>query len=877
MDTLVIALGVLFLSWTTVLESVVRAVGLDNLAGLVTTAFPIVDVIVCSSVLALGMRQPPGTRLTWWLLGGGLVVLTVTDSIYAGLAIDGVRNLAAHPLMAGWMIAPLLVALATMARPNPRARMRRTGPASLGLEFIPYIPVVIAVVVIAFIGLDRNAFVVTTGALLLVGLLTRQAMIVVENVTLTGNLRKQVTELARLGSIVTSSRDAIVGVSVDGLITSCNPAAEKLFGHPAEALIERLPDLISPAGFDALRAMLTSVKRGEQPESCEMEWLRPDGTQVQIGIALSPITDNGVFQGVSIAGQDITERKLVAASLVQAREDALEASRLKSEFLATMSHEIRTPMNGVIGLTGLLLETPLSQAQRQYAEGVNTAGEALLAVINDVLDFSKLEAGKVDLELVDFGIRKLVEEVGALLAPAASEKRLELLAYCLPAVPEVLRGDAGRIRQILLNLAANAVKFTAAGEVSIKVGVSSVEDEQVWVRFEVSDTGIGISDDGRAMLFQAFSQGDASTTRRYGGTGLGLAISSRLVRAMQGQIDVESRQGSGSTFWFEIPLALGQAVTDRLPSYDQLAGKRVIVVDDNATNRQILAAHLTTWQAQPDVVEDAASALSLMRAMAEQGEPYDIAVLDMGLPDVSGIELAATISADPALHGTHLMLLTSSLHFDTGHDRAGRDRRMAGQADSWLGVPRSPAAAGQSHVRASHGSQLATDDHLTSTDSPGRILVVEDNLLNQLVAEGIVAKLGYQVNIVANGVQALEALGSTSYSAVLMDCHMPIMDGFEATREIRRRQDQNSGIPIIAMTAGAMAEDRVRCLDAGMDDYVSKPIDLRAMGELLRKWVRPSQGGGTLGNAQSGPAASAAGQPTIEPRLPGASAVRARR
>jgi PAS domain S-box-containing protein len=876
LDTLVIALGVLFLSWIAVLESVVRTVGLHSLAGLVSTAFPIVDVIVCSTVLALGMRQPPGERLTWWLLGGGLVVLTVTDSIYTGLATDGVRNLAAHPMMAGWMIAPLLVALATMVSPDSRAG-QRTGPVSLGLEFIPYIPVLIAVVVIAHIGVDRRPFIVATGALLLVCLLIRQVMIVLENMTLTGNLRKQVTELARLGSIVTSSRDAIVGVSVDGLITSCNPAAEKLFGHPAKALIGQKSDLISPAGFPALSVMLEGEERGEEIESYEMGWLRPDGSQVQIGMAISPITHDGVFQGVSASGRDITERTLVAESLVQAREEALESSRLKSEFLATMSHEIRTPMNGVIGLTGLLLETPLNQAQRQYAEGVNTAGEALLAVINDVLDFSKLEAGKVELELVDFRVRKLVEEVGALLAPAASDKRLELLAYCLPEVPEILHGDAGRIRQILLNLAANAVKFTSYGEVSIKVGISSVEDDHVWVRFEVSDTGIGIADAARTLLFQAFSQGDASTTRRYGGTGLGLAISSRLVRAMRGQIEVESRQGSGSTFWFEIPLTPGQAVTDGLSGYDQLAGKRVIVVDDNATNLQILAAQLTTWQTQPDVADDAPSALSLMRSMADQGAPYDIAVLDMGLPEIDGLELAARISADPALSDTQMMLLTSSLHFDTAIiERAG--------IGEWLAKPVRSSEFYDRLLRLVSPTTeprtaaiIASGDHLTNTDSPGRILVVEDNLLNQLVAEGIVAKLGYQVNIVANGVQALEALGSTTYSAVLMDCHMPIMDGFEATREIRRRQDQNSGIPIIAMTAAAMAEDRVRCLAAGMDDYVSKPIQLRAMGQLLRKWVRPSRVERRLGHPQSEPVASADGQDAIGPQFPGAAAVRARR
>ncbi|HSU36410.1 MAG TPA: response regulator [Propionibacteriaceae bacterium] len=835
LDALVIALGVLLLSWTTVLESVVHTMGLSSLAGLVMAAFPIVDIIVCSAVLTLGMRQPPGERLTWWLLGGGLVVLTVTDSIYMRLAIMEVRNLAAHPLMVGWMLAPMLVALATMV-PTRSIRVRRAKPVSLGLEFIPYFPVLAAVVVITFQGLDRQPFIIATGVLLLLCLLIRQVMIVLENVKLTGNLKNQVTELARLGSIVTSSRDAIVGISVDGLVTSCNPAAEKLFGCPAPAMIGQKSDLISPDGLPELPSMLKGVESVEQLTTYEIEWLRPDGSCVQIGLAISPITDDGVFQGVSVFAQDITERKLVAASLVQAREDALESSRLKSEFLATMSHEIRTPMNGVIGLTGLLLETPLNQVQRQYAEGVSSAGDALLAVINDVLDFSKLEAGKVELEPVDFKVRKLVEEIGALLAPAASEKRLELLAYCLPAVPEVLRGDAGRIRQILLNLAANAVKFTSSGEVSIKVGVSSVEGDLVWVRFEVSDTGIGIADDGRAMLFQAFSQGDASTTRRYGGTGLGLAISSRLVRAMEGQIDVESRHGSGSTFWFEIPLALGQA-TDGPSAYGQLAGKRVIVVDDNATSRQILAAHLTTWHAQPDEAEDAASALSLIRAMAEQGAPYDAAVLDMNMPDVDGLELAATISADPALSGTPLMLLTSSLHFDPATvERAGIGEWLAKPVRSSEFYDRlvqlvSPRSEPRTPVVMSAGGHPASD-------SSGRILVVEDNLLNQLVAEGIVARLGYQVNIVANGVQALEALGSTTYSAVLMDCHMPIMDGFEATREIRRRHDQNSAIPIIAMTAGAMAEDRVRCLAAGMDDYVSKPIDLKALGELLRKWVR---------------------------------------
>jgi two-component system sensor histidine kinase/response regulator len=471
---------------------------------------------------------------------------------------------------------------------------------------------------------------------------------------------------------------------------------------------------------------------------------------------------------------------------------------------------------------------------------VNTAGEALLAVINDVLDFSKLEAGKVDLELVDFSIGKLIDEMGTLLAPSAAQKGIELLAYCLPDVPDALRGDAGRIRQILLNLASNAVKFTAAGEVAIKVAVIDLQTDTVRLRFEVSDTGIGVDEGGRALLFQAFSQVDASTTRRYGGTGLGLAISSRLVQAMQGQIDMSSEPGHGSTFWFEVPLARGSAhVSDRLTLSDSpLALKRVIVVDDNATSRQVVAAHLTTWHAQPDVAEDARSALTLMRTRAAQGKPFDIAVLDMSMPDVDGLALATIISGEPGLRETRVLLLTSTLLFDAAVvERAG--------IGEWLAKPvRSPELYDRL-LRLAGPPTLAPARVADSRplagpgEGPmGRILVVEDNSLNQLVAEGIVARLGYQVNIVSNGLQALTALASTSYSAVLMDCHMPIMDGFEATREIRRREDQNSNIPIIAMTAAAMPEDRERCLAAGMDDYLSKPIALRAVGEALRKWVR---------------------------------------
>ncbi|MGB9377887.1 MAG: response regulator [Mycobacteriales bacterium] len=544
----------------------------------------------------------------------------------------------------------------------------------------------------------------------------------------------------------------------------------------------------------------------------------------------------------------VIERQRASQELAAARDAAMESSRLKSDFLAMMSHEIRTPMNGVIGLTELLLHTELDERQREYAEGVQGAGDSLLGIISDILDFSKIEAGKLELEVVDFDLLAIMEQAADLVAEAARAKGLELLTHCHADVPTRLRGDPARIRQVLINLASNAVKFTESGEVIIRaLPAPDSATDRAGVRIEVSDTGTGIEPDDLERLFEPFTQADLSTTRRFGGTGLGLAISHRLVEALQGEIGVDSVVGRGSTFWCVLRLPR-QAVATASTEPFHYNGVRALIVDDNAASRSILCEQLGAWRLRPEPALDGRAALKQMRAAVDAGDPYQLVLVDVRMPGRDGIELVDQIGSEPALSGTRLIVLTSA-----GDDGAHLSRSTV--ISGWLTKPVRqstlhkrlmqvlptvvPTRRGGPPAQARVPAPRAAVESIPAPTAPllrGHLLVVEDNAVNQLVAQAMLTRLGYGSDVVPDGVAALAAMEATEYTAVLMDCHMPVMDGYATAAEIRLREGTSRHTPIIAMTAGAIADERQRCLDAGMDDYISKPVKTSDLDAVISKW-----------------------------------------
>ena len=842
LDGLIAGLAVASVAAAFAINEVIKVSGDGRLGSVTDLVYPVGDVLLLALCIGGFFVLPKGYRRFFSLAAVAFATNAIGDAfnlLQPNSRFGYIANGAA------WPISLTLLAIATwrLSADIEMPRVDRVPGFTL-----PSIGALIGLVVmflssVAHIG--RPAVGLATATLLVAG------------VRLVLSAREvHALKSARFTSLIDKTWDLIVVAEADLGVAFITPSSERVLGYaPDDIEGKGLVDLVHPDDSALLIEQLTGLPEDEnEATSFEVRMRHASGEYRVIAWNAANHLHDVSVKGYVLNGGDVTDARQAAADLVAARDAALIASKTKSEFVSMMSHEIRTPMNGVIGLTELLLETELDIEQEELASGVKVSAERLLVIINDILDFSKIEAGKLEIEETPIDGHDVVDDVGRILASMAHGKGLELLVDVQPEVPSSLLGDGTRIQQILLNFGSNAVKFTADGEVMMRIKVLHENTERVALRFEVSDTGLGIAPEDQDRLFSAFTQADSSTTRKYGGTGLGLTICRQLVELMGGRLGLESTPGEGSTFWFELSLRrTHDAPVDRKKGDTRtLSGQRALIVDDNATNRRILRQQLRSWGVEAVEAADGFEALEIAGTAAQDGRAFDLGVIDLNMPGMDGMELARALKADPATASTMLFLLSSS-----GNRLESGASHLTGFAASLTKPVRSSELF--DCLITSLNSGLQTDEpkkalpegpEAETTPAPtvaGKILLVEDNKVNQMVGSKVLESLGYTYEIANNGLEAVNAFQSGFYDAVLMDCQMPEMDGYEATGAIRRLEEETDAVrrlPIIAMTAAAMEGDREACLASGMDDFITKPVRLEIVATVLARWVLPQSDDG---------------------------------
>ncbi|MGD0965532.1 MAG: response regulator [Candidatus Acidiferrales bacterium] len=651
-------------------------------------------------------------------------------------------------------------------------------------------------------------------------------------------LEKRVAErTAYLNALIENNPLAILVLDSDRKVQFCNPAFETLFQYSRQEAIGTAITVLFADGDLAEARVVSPLSSERMPIHLAARRQRKDGTYVDVEVHTVGLMVGGEIAGSLGIYQDISVRKRAEEEMQKSKEAAEANSRAKSEFLANMSHEIRTPMNGILGMTELVLDTKLDGEQRDYLNIVKISADSLLSLINDILDYSKIEAGKLEIDAIDFSLNDNLGDTLKTLSLRAHQKGLELAVEIKPDVPDALIGDPGRLRQVVVNLVGNAIKFTEQGEVVLYVAKEARTKDGIELHFIVADTGIGISPDKQSSIFEAFKQADGSMTRKYGGTGLGLTISSRLLQLMGGRIWVESEVGQGSRFHFTIPFVIQKLSTRTIVPRDPmtLRDMRTLIVDDNATNRRLLIRMLENWHMLPTAADSGAEAIVMLTEAKRIGKTYPLILLDAQMPEMDGFELAEAIKQNPEWGVSTVMMLSSA--GQRGDALRCRELGVAAYLTK-------PVRQGElldailtalgTRPESKTSPPLVTRHKLRESKNRLRILLVEDNAINQLVARRLLEKCGHTVAVAANGRRALEALEMESYDLILMDVQMPEMNGWETTQAIREKEKTTGGhIPIVAMTAHAMRGDEQRCLEAGMDAYLTKPIRTQELFAIL--------------------------------------------